>query len=82
MVFGIVKSHRGHISCESAPGLGTSFNIYLPVTQRQRVEVPEEVEVERPLRGSETILVVEDEENLRDLASQLLKKVRLQGHRG
>jgi signal transduction histidine kinase len=35
MVYGIVKSHDGHITCESAPGLGTTFRIYLPVMDQE-----------------------------------------------
>jgi len=33
MVYGIVKNHDGYITCESAPGLGTTFRIYLPVIE-------------------------------------------------
>jgi signal transduction histidine kinase len=35
MVYGIVKNHEGHIMCESAPGLGTTFRIYLPVMDQE-----------------------------------------------
>jgi len=42
MVYGIVKSHGGYISCESRPGLGTTFKIYFPVMEKETVQDSEE----------------------------------------
>jgi len=71
-VYGIVKQHHGHISCYSEPGKGTVFNIYFPAIKREdRAETPEE-QVE-PRRGSETILLADDEEILRDLGTNILE---------
>jgi len=64
MVYGIVKSHRGFIICDSKPGLGTSFKIYFPVLGE--AVGPGSGKAELPLEGgNETILLVDDEENIR-----------------
>jgi two-component system cell cycle sensor histidine kinase/response regulator CckA len=71
-VYGIVKQSNGYIWVESAPGKGTSFEIYLP----RHVGQPEiEVKKSDPgekLRGSENILLVEDSQPLRKLAQTFL----------
>jgi CheY-like chemotaxis protein len=71
-VFGIVQQHNGWINVYSEVGLGTTFRIYLPRLARisdQKVVAP----VTKPLpRGSETILVVEDEPKLRASVLNLL----------
>lgn len=71
MVFGIVKQHEGHITCDSQAGKGTTFRLYFPVGQAgaQDLEVSSSWE---PLRGSETILLVDDEEPCRDLGQRIL----------
>ena len=72
-VYGIVKQSGGYIWLYSEPGRGTTFKVYLP-----RVDAP--VESARPdpviaasLRGSETILLVEDQEEVRNLVRRLLE---------
>jgi PAS domain S-box-containing protein len=72
MVYGIVKQSGGYIWVYSEPGLGTTFKIYLP-----RVDQPAEVvggdnRSARVQRGTETILLVEDDEQLRALTSAVL----------
>lgn len=71
MVYGIVKGHEGYIECESELGKGSIFKIYFPAVE-QAVEVEEAEEEERPRGGRETILLVDDEESLRDLAKEIL----------
>jgi PAS domain S-box-containing protein len=74
MVYGIVKDHEGYITCHSAPAIGTTFKIYLPVLD-EPAEIPEERErITRVKKGSETILLVDDEEFIRDVAVQLLRE--------
>jgi len=72
-VYGIVKQYGGDITVQSEPGLGTEFRLYFPrVAQDPVVDVPQEQTADA-LRGSETILVVEDEEPLRRLARRILE---------
>jgi CheY-like chemotaxis protein len=73
-VYGIVKQSDGFIWCYSEPGRGTTFKIYLPVAGTRITPAPAE---RRPLElrgGSETILVVEDEEVVRTLACRGLRE--------
>ena len=72
-VYGIVKQHGGHITCYSEPGLGTTFKIYFPAIEKERdSETPS---IEKPIPGgTETILLVDDEEALRELGSTLLNE--------
>jgi CheY-like chemotaxis protein len=72
MVYGIVKSHRGFVSCSSQPGEGTTFKVYLP-TVEQEVEMVEEKKIQASVTGGkEKILLVDDEEIIRDLGVQIL----------
>jgi len=73
-VYGIVKQSGGNIWVYSEPGLGTTFKIYLPVVDEPMIEEPKERPIAERARGGETILVVEDDENLRRLTSLILKK--------
>jgi DNA-binding NtrC family response regulator len=77
MVYGIVHQNRGYVEVESQPGQGTTFNIYLPRLE-SAVEAPgDRISLADKLEGSETILVVEDEEALRTL---LCRFFRLYGY--
>ena len=71
-VYGIVKQSGGHVWVYSEPGRGTSFKIYLP-----RVTAPVEsvgaATVPTTLRGTETVLVVENEAPVRELARRMLE---------
>ncbi len=72
MAYGIIKNHGGHISCQSAPGTGTTFQIHLPAIA---AAAPQDAEVqEDPIQKGEgeTVLVVDDEVFLRDLAKDML----------
>jgi len=73
MVYGIVKQHDGYIACYSEPGQGTTFKIYFPaVISEEKREEPRIRTM--PRGGSETILLVDDEEMIRDIGSRILTK--------
>jgi two-component system NtrC family sensor kinase len=74
MSYGIIKQHDGYITVYSEPGVGTTFRIYLPLSQSvARVELPECLE-ETPVGGTETILLAEDDESIRVLTKKLLRE--------
>lgn len=77
-VFGIVRQHGGHIRVSSDPGRGTTFHLYFPRLAGELLEGLEASVEERPASGTETVLVVEDEEPVRDLALRILER---QGYR-
>src|SRR5208337_4245652 len=60
-VFGTVVQNQGGINVDSRPGEGTTFRIYLPRAKAEAVAAAQE-SVRRSLRGTETVLLVEDEE--------------------
>jgi DNA-binding NtrC family response regulator len=72
-VYGIVKQSSGNIWVYSEPGKGTTFKIYLPHVDEPAEELKEKVVGEELPRGSETILIVEDDEEVRNLAARILK---------
>jgi CheY-like chemotaxis protein len=71
MVYGIVKQHDGYITCYSELGVGTTFKIYLPVIETEE-ERQEETDKAVFGSGSETILLVDDEEFVRTLGQRML----------
>ena len=71
---GIVKQSGGHICAYSEPAQGTAFKIYLPRVKEASVALPQRQETaEMLLRGSETILLVEDDASVRSVTSHILR---------
>ena len=69
-VYGIMKNHGGFINVHSEKGEGTTFNVYLPASEKKAIE--EEVPAGGILRGSETVLLVDDEDMIIDVALKFL----------
>ncbi len=74
VVWGTVKDHKGYIDVKSWPDKGTRFDIYLPVSHRRAKDVPEDEDLTE-LKGSESILVVDDIEQQRQVASDILGRL-------
>jgi PAS domain S-box-containing protein len=76
IAWSVITRHGGHIKAESELGVGTSFTLYLPAYKEAMEDAPEKkpaAEKPRPRRGK--ILVMDDEEMIRDLAGQMLKRL-------
>jgi two-component system cell cycle sensor histidine kinase/response regulator CckA len=76
-VYGVVKQSGGYIDVCSSPGNGTTFRIYLPRLGQDEAVHAAQPTLSIPLQGTETVLLVEDEKNLRSLTCNLLE---LQGY--
>ena len=75
MVFGIVKQHNGSIDVYSEPSRGTTVKIYLPVSNEGRTTKASPPPPEKPARGTETVLIVEDEEIVRNITLKILNQL-------
>ena len=73
--YGIVKQNNGFINVYSEPGIGTTFRIYLPKVQHRDAQAPAAQAAETVMRGSETILFVEDEPMIRELGKKMLNNL-------
>jgi signal transduction histidine kinase/DNA-binding LacI/PurR family transcriptional regulator/ActR/RegA family two-component response regulator len=73
-VFGIVQQSGGHIAVSTAPGQGTTFEIYLPQSTLTAQEAAEPAIAPSSLGGSETILLVEDEPGVRGASRRFLEE--------
>ena len=71
--YGIIKNHSGFINVYSEKGLGTTFNIYLPASEKEAIE--EEKPAGDTLRGTETVLFVDDEDMIIEVAEGLFEQL-------
>lgn len=75
-VYGIVKQHDGFIYVESEPGQGTTFQIYFPALVGDTAgEARETASGPHPPRGTETVLLADDHEGLRESAKEMLESL-------
>jgi two-component system, cell cycle sensor histidine kinase and response regulator CckA len=76
VVYSIVRRHGGNVTVESTPGSGTSFNIYLPMPQIHEEKLSNILaRADAPLTGSGRILVIDDEDIVRNVIKNLLKSI-------
>lgn len=71
-VFGVVRQHQGWLEVESKPNVGTTFRVYFPASQQAPEKTERSVDTSLPT-GSETVLVAEDEDALREMVVQALR---------
>lgn len=72
-VYGIVKSHNGHINVQSVKNQGTTFSVYLPASE---IEAERQTMTgETTIRGSELILIVDDEETIIEISRKILESL-------
>jgi PAS domain S-box-containing protein len=74
IVHGIVTQHNGAITCYSEPGFGTTFKIYIPLSGLSAAESREAAAPVRPGRPGASILVAEDDPNVRNMTVELLER--------
>ena len=73
-VYGIVKNHRGAITCHSEHGQGTTFDVYFPAVATPAATTIDPVDTQAIVGGSESILIVDDDAFIRQLAVELLQR--------
>jgi hypothetical protein len=73
-VYGIVKQNGGYVTVDSTPGVGTTFTTYWPQVDAPVTGLRTHGSSAGALKGSETILLVEDEEGVRELARRILER--------
>ena len=75
VVYGIVKQHEGWLNVESEPKKGSTFKIYLPVsTKKTKEKSDKNIFLEKYSGNGETVLVVEDEDVVRELATRVFRE--------
>jgi PAS domain S-box-containing protein len=74
MAYGIVKQHDGYINVYSDPCVGTTFKVYLPMIRSGFEREPQEIDPAMLLRGTETVLLAEDDERVRSLLKSIIEK--------
>ena len=72
--YGIIKQHGGSIRVYSEPGIGTTIKIYLPAATESMQERPPRPQAQPAAKGSETVLLAEDDQQVRELAAIALER--------
>ena len=75
VVWGTVKDHSGYIHVESTEGKGTTFTLYFPITRERLPENESHLAIESYSGNGESILIVDDVEEQRKIASGMLKEL-------
>ncbi|MBA4369542.1 MAG: hypothetical protein C0403_18095 [Desulfobacterium sp.] len=72
VVYGIITAHNGYIFCKSEPGIGTTFEIFLPAIEYAEIADLERKKAVAPTEGKETILTVDDEDGVIRILKRIL----------
>jgi len=80
IVWGTVKDHNGYIDLQTEVGEGTTFTLYFPVTREELIAQPQKEPIERYMGNGESVLVVDDIAEQRDIAARLLTRLGYQVH--
>jgi len=75
VVWGTVKDHKGYIDIQSAKGKGATFTLYFPVTRKEVGKDKSLLTIQDYMGKGESVLVVDDVEEQREIASKILKKL-------
>ena len=75
VVWGTVKDHKGYIDVQSTEGKGTTFTLYFPATRKEIIEKEKALPMEKYMGTGESILIVDDVKEQREIASGFLKKL-------
>ena len=75
VVWGTVKDHKGYIDVQSEVGKGTTFKLYFPVTRRKLIKEKSPVPIEAYMGKGETILIVDDIDEQREIVSEMIKNL-------
>lgn len=73
MVYGIVKQHGGYIDVLSGESMGSTFIAYFPAEEKQMAQIEGDDAIKPTPRGTETLLVVEDQQDVLDVITQMLR---------
>lgn len=73
-VYGIIKNHNGYINVVSELSIGTTFNIYLPVTEKEQLKTNRMAIMEKSVQGK-TILIVDDDEIMRNANAEIVEEL-------
>ena len=80
IVWGTIRDHNGYIDVKTEVGNGTTFALYFPVTREELMAPQQKEQIERYMGKGESVLVVDDIAEQRDIASLLLKRLGYQVH--
>ena len=75
VVWGTVEDHNGYVDVQSVEGSGTTFIIYLPATKENLPQTTPTIIIDEYIGNGESVLVVDDAESQREIASEILKKL-------